>query len=102
MPAVSEMSSSAAVYEVTSEHARITQQEAPDYFSIPWNDDFSTNFFVLLLLCPFVPRSVGLWHLPCRICSGGVANGVDSFRFIANVCELFNVPCLKARRSHES
>ena len=38
------MSSSAAVYEVTSEHARITQPNtAPDYFSIPWNDDFSTE-----------------------------------------------------------
>ena len=39
------MSSSAAVYEVTSEHARITQPNSatPDYFSIPWNDDFSTE-----------------------------------------------------------
>ena len=47
MKAAPKMSSSsaAAVYEVTSEHARITQPNSatPDYFSIPWNDDFSTE-----------------------------------------------------------
>ena len=45
---VSKMSSSGAVYEVTSEHARITQPQAPDYFSIPWNDDFSTESFSIV------------------------------------------------------
>ena len=64
------MSSSAAVYEVTSEHARITQQEAPDYFSIPWNDDFSTNYFFVLSyldllvygICPVV-FAVAVWRM---------------------------------------
>ena len=52
--AASKMSSSGAVDEVTSEHARITQEtrDAPDYFSIPWNDDFSTKsiFHVFLFV----------------------------------------------------
>ena len=54
--------SSAAVYEVTSEHARITQpNSAPDYFSIPWNDDFSTENQSIHVLAAFLDVSFFLF-----------------------------------------
>ena len=117
------MSSSGAVYEVTSEHARITQPQAPDYFSIPWNDDFSTEsffrFFIFVLsFLVFLHRSVVLWllyvdnyqyHAILQLCSiaASVIFAVVVWRVAVthsgserNWFIRFNVPCLETRNTH--